>query len=67
MRILIVVRLVYIVVISVLAIKKWWRYYHRDPHWTNVPPDAGSNFWRKLRRGALVEMRTAIRISTSVL
>jgi hypothetical protein len=53
--ILIVVRLVSIVVISVLGVREWWKYYHRDPHWSNVPPDGVSNFLRKVRGWAIDE------------
>jgi hypothetical protein len=48
--ILIVFRLAFILVISVLGLREWWKYHHRDTHWSNVPPDAGSSFLRKLRR-----------------
>ncbi len=53
--ILIVARLVFIVVISVLGIGEWWKYRHRDAHWSNVPPDAGSHFLQKLRRWMIDE------------
>jgi hypothetical protein len=33
----------------------WWKYYHRNPHWSNVPPDRRSNFLWKLRGWALDE------------
>jgi len=52
--ILIIVRLVFIVVVSVLAVMDWWKYYQCDPHWSNVP-DGGSTFLRKLRGWALDE------------
>jgi hypothetical protein len=49
--ILIAFRLFCLVVISVLGGREWWKYHHRDdPRWSNVPPDAGSSFLRKLRR-----------------
>jgi hypothetical protein len=53
--ILIVVRLVFTVVISVLGVREWWKYYHRDPHWSNVPPDGFSNLLRKMRRWIIDE------------
>jgi hypothetical protein len=50
-------RLIFVIVLSVLAVREWWKYQHRS-QWNNMEEDAAHNLLRRLRRWATDEHET---------
>jgi hypothetical protein len=50
-------RLVFVIVLSMLAVREWWEYQHRS-QWNNIEEDATHNLLRRLRRWATDEQET---------
>ena len=49
-------RLLFVSMLSILAVREWWKYQHRS-QWTNMEEDTAHNLLRRLRRWATDEQQ----------